>query len=260
MKKKGFTLIELLAVIVVLALIALIATPIILGVIESSRRKAFEDTGYGVVDAIRSFYVDKLSKDGVVGENTFTFPNSGLSLSGTVPAGGVAKLHADGTIEIAIHNNSYCVTKGVNEDAVTSKRYEEGNCTLSDSSSDLSSGQSKYFDYGIPTTSSSTDYTTLGKNVFVGLNESGNLSVCINRDGLKCFKTNNYDIEKNHIQEVFSKSGDTCDTSDVSYSVNCSDSDFYCRVDSDGNVRCRRNTVIEDCNVFSNNDVECDIG
>ena len=35
--KKGFTLIELLAVIVILAIIALIATPVILNVIEDSR-------------------------------------------------------------------------------------------------------------------------------------------------------------------------------------------------------------------------------
>ena len=34
MNKKGFTLIELLAVIVILAIIALIATPIILGIIN----------------------------------------------------------------------------------------------------------------------------------------------------------------------------------------------------------------------------------
>ena len=35
MNKKGFTLIELLAVIVILAVIALIATPMILNVIEN---------------------------------------------------------------------------------------------------------------------------------------------------------------------------------------------------------------------------------
>ena len=132
MKKKGFSLIELLAVIVVLAIIALIATPIILGVIESSRRKAFEDTGYGVIDAVRHFYVDKLSREGVVGEQTFTFPNSGLSLAGTEPAGGSAHLSAEGKIAIAIHNNQFCVIKEENEDVVTSKRYEEGNCELPD--------------------------------------------------------------------------------------------------------------------------------
>ena len=42
MKKNGFTLIELLAVIVILAIIALIATPIILGIINDAREKANE--------------------------------------------------------------------------------------------------------------------------------------------------------------------------------------------------------------------------
>ena len=40
MKEKGFTLIELLAVIVILAIIALIATPIILGIIKDSKKEA----------------------------------------------------------------------------------------------------------------------------------------------------------------------------------------------------------------------------
>ena len=42
MKKNGFTLIELLAVIVILAIIALIATPIILGIINDARRESQE--------------------------------------------------------------------------------------------------------------------------------------------------------------------------------------------------------------------------
>ena len=42
MRKNGFTLIELLAVIVILAIIALIATPIILGIINDVREKANE--------------------------------------------------------------------------------------------------------------------------------------------------------------------------------------------------------------------------
>lgn len=44
MKNKGFTLIELLAVIVILAIIALIATPIILGIINDAREQAKERT------------------------------------------------------------------------------------------------------------------------------------------------------------------------------------------------------------------------
>ena len=38
--KKGFTLIELLAVIVILAIIALIATPIVLSIINDSKESA----------------------------------------------------------------------------------------------------------------------------------------------------------------------------------------------------------------------------
>ena len=40
MKKKGFTLIELLAVIVVLAIIALIATPIVMNIIKSAKKRS----------------------------------------------------------------------------------------------------------------------------------------------------------------------------------------------------------------------------
>ena len=52
MKKKGFTLVELLAVIVILAVIALIATPTILGVIEKSRKGAANSSALGYIDAL----------------------------------------------------------------------------------------------------------------------------------------------------------------------------------------------------------------
>ena len=50
--KKGFTLIELLAVIVILAIIALIATPTILGVVETARKGAAESSVLGYIDAV----------------------------------------------------------------------------------------------------------------------------------------------------------------------------------------------------------------
>lgn len=52
MKNKGFTLIELLAVIVILAVIALIATPIILGIISDSKQQADLRTIEGYAKAV----------------------------------------------------------------------------------------------------------------------------------------------------------------------------------------------------------------
>ena len=54
--KKGFTLIELLAVIVILAIIALIATPIILGIIEDARKGASESAAQLIVDNVELAY------------------------------------------------------------------------------------------------------------------------------------------------------------------------------------------------------------
>ena len=54
MKKKGFTLIELLAVIVILAIIALIATPIILGIINDAREESNERSVELYASAVRN--------------------------------------------------------------------------------------------------------------------------------------------------------------------------------------------------------------
>lgn len=53
-QKNGFTLIELLAVIVILAVIALIATPMILGVIDSAKKGAAESSVYGYISSVEN--------------------------------------------------------------------------------------------------------------------------------------------------------------------------------------------------------------
>lgn len=53
--KKGFTLIELLAVIVILAIIALIATPIILSMINNARKSAAKSSTLGYVESIENY-------------------------------------------------------------------------------------------------------------------------------------------------------------------------------------------------------------
>ena len=57
---KGFTLIELLAVIVILAIIALIAVPVVMNIITKARKSAFKDSAYGIIEAGKLYYADKL--------------------------------------------------------------------------------------------------------------------------------------------------------------------------------------------------------
>ena len=61
--KKGFTLIELLAIIVILAVIAVITTPIILNVIENAKKGAAQDSALGYKDAVHKYYASRLSND-----------------------------------------------------------------------------------------------------------------------------------------------------------------------------------------------------
>ena len=83
-KKNGFTLIELLAVIIVLAIIALIATPIIFNVIENAKIKSLENSCYGVIDAVRTKYAE-----GLLNLNKITNGNvNELTVSGEKPIDG----------------------------------------------------------------------------------------------------------------------------------------------------------------------------
>ena len=54
MKRKGFTLIELLAVIIVLAIIALIVTPIVTKTIENAKKGSVERSSEGYIRAVET--------------------------------------------------------------------------------------------------------------------------------------------------------------------------------------------------------------
>lgn len=88
--KKGFTLVELLAVIVILAIIALIATPIILNVIDSARKNAAINSAYGYMEAIEKSVVLSGFSDGdaasqkmaTIDDDTYTISDSGKTITG----------------------------------------------------------------------------------------------------------------------------------------------------------------------------------
>ena len=79
--------------------------------------------------------------------------------------------------------------------------------------------------------------------------------VCISRSKtVYCFKINNYDVEKNHIQQVFSDV--SCDFYS-SAAVDCYASDFGCRVGSAGGVYCYDNTDNSRCHVYASGSIDC---
>ena len=104
-------------------------------------------------------------------------------------------------------------------------------------------------DNGIPI-DPDTFQTNTSKTVY-----ASKLGVCIKRNNkLNCFKINNWDIEKDHIQQVFSDISCNVTSSDV----NCGAADFYCHVRSDGYVNCVDISDYSHCSVISDGSVGCD--
>ena len=110
-----------------------------------------------------------------------------------------------------------------------------------------------YYAFGTPTTASTPDYTTLGKNVFAGLGEDNSLGVCINDNGLFCLKNNDYENSVSLLKEHFGE--ENC--SSGSSSVYCYSDSFDCNASSVGLVGCNDNGVGAFCRVDSDGDVLC---
>ncbi len=91
----GFTLIELLAVIIILSIIALITIPVIMNIIEKTKKSAFKDSVYGIIKAGELYYTNKLLEpNGVTEDFSFSFPEAdGLDIKGTKPTSGSMKIN-----------------------------------------------------------------------------------------------------------------------------------------------------------------------
>ena len=98
--KKGFTLIELLAVIIILAVIALIATPVVLNVIENSKKEAFKDSVYGAIDAAKYYYYEN--------PNTVQLSVTDLKLQGKQFKSGTINLKEGMFEAVNVTDGEYC--------------------------------------------------------------------------------------------------------------------------------------------------------
>ena len=78
--KKGFTLIELLAVIIILAIIALIATPIILNVIEDARKSAGKSEASMIMNSINNYCATSEMKNQLDGSIDICNDDDGVTI------------------------------------------------------------------------------------------------------------------------------------------------------------------------------------
>ena len=118
--KSGFTLVELLAVIVILAIIAVIATPIILGVIDEAKKGAAEQSAYGYIDAVEKQVVI----DQVNDKNSSLIPMNGVvsianlssvNVKGQKPSDGIISLQKGVVIEYSLKIGDYVVNYNNNK-------------------------------------------------------------------------------------------------------------------------------------------------
>ena len=134
MKNKGFTLIELLAVIVILAIIALIATPIILGIINDARDSARERTAELIAKEVELAYTGYMYKNGGNEPTKFCDATDGY-INVTYFTMDKATLQncndTNGTVEVKANesNTVYDVAVGTTEGTVTVTQHDKATNT-----------------------------------------------------------------------------------------------------------------------------------
>ena len=128
-KNKGFTLVELLAVIVILALIALIATPIILNVINDAKKQAAKDSAYGYMDAVEKYIVSSELEDKSIQDRTYSVEelnSMGVSVKGSTPDNGNIEIKNSSVKSYDIGIDGYVVRNGKVEKVSTTKSFKNG--------------------------------------------------------------------------------------------------------------------------------------
>ena len=127
-KNKGFTLVELLAVIVILALIALIATPIILNVINDAKKQAAKDSAYGYMDAVEKYIVSSELEDKSIQDGTYSVEelNKKISVKGSTPDNGNIEIKNSSVKSYDIGIDGYEVNNGEVKKVSTTKSFKNG--------------------------------------------------------------------------------------------------------------------------------------
>ena len=127
--KKGFTLIELLAVIIILAVIALIATPIVLNVVDNARVEANRDSVYGLLDSAKLYYMESLLDESKSLSGNLI---DKINVSGRKPDdSGTVYINIKGETAIAVVYDKVCYKKEYSDTDLTESSDIE-NCKVSE--------------------------------------------------------------------------------------------------------------------------------
>ncbi len=116
MKKKGFTLVELLAVIVILAVIALIATPMIMDVIEKSRRGAAIESVNGILEAAENYQLESMLEGEEI-ERTIDLTSDILTYKGSKPSSGTLVIGENNQMRVIAQIGKYCIQKDYDDES-----------------------------------------------------------------------------------------------------------------------------------------------
>ena len=106
--KKGFTLIELLATVVIIAIIAAIAIPMILGIIDKTKKGALKNSTYGAIEAATLYYarnsLEPSVKQFTLKDGKFVSGSDTLEYKGSISGTGDLIIDANGDITICINS------------------------------------------------------------------------------------------------------------------------------------------------------------
>ena len=113
MNRRGFSLVELLGVIVILGVLALIATPIVTSVIEDSRKSGFRSSLNGMKKAIETDYSENkfdTSRRYKYQDKKLIETKSGkeIEISGHIMGYGEGTVSSSGTVTFGAYTDKFC--------------------------------------------------------------------------------------------------------------------------------------------------------
>lgn len=132
--KKGFTLIELIAVIVILGIISLIATAVVMNVIETGRKQAIlinTEKALKAIDTYKTTYEVETGRE--LKNVTYTIEDSrinslDLEINGILPNSGEVTINNNGDISIYTYDSGFCAVKSSSDGIVSVIKINKESC------------------------------------------------------------------------------------------------------------------------------------